>query len=247
MRCLNRLYEHAGDCDVCHMKLKPYKARARKLLGYLCPLHRSEKVFDKGGVCPFCGLALKEHYDGPPPPKAKWNSLQPWATLEGKTAVFYRPYDVRVVGIESLLRGAGPLRGRRLSVRLPSRGLRRGDSAMVMPPQAYTRPVLASVEHIGRGGRVELRLSRPIPGADWASAEIRRQHAPDLAVPLTALVEGAGPPKVYVMHGEAFEPRTVTVKLRGESYATISGLEAGERIAASGVFWLDAEWRMEHP
>jgi hypothetical protein len=37
MRCLNRLYDRAGDCDVCHMKLKPYQAKPRKVIGYMCP------------------------------------------------------------------------------------------------------------------------------------------------------------------------------------------------------------------
>src|SRR4051812_31859349 len=53
MRCLNKLYDHDGECDVCHMRLKPYRPAPRKLLGYTCPLRLSPVVFDKGGPCPF--------------------------------------------------------------------------------------------------------------------------------------------------------------------------------------------------
>lgn len=250
MRCLNRLYEHAGDCDVCHMKLKPYSPKPRKVVGYMCPLHRSEKVFEQPGVCPYCGQALKEHLDGPPPPLPAHSGLRQWPLLEGKTAVYHRPYEVRAIGVESILRGAGRLKGLDLELRLPSeelRGLRPGASAMVTPPQGYSRPALATVKSVGPAGRVRLRLGRPLPGVDWAAAEIRLAHAPGLAVPLAALVEGQGPAKVFVMQGEAFEPRTVTVALRGESYALVKGLAAGETVAGAGVFWLDAQWRMEHP
>jgi hypothetical protein len=249
MRCLNRLYDHAGDCGVCHMKLKPYKPTPRKLIGYSCPLHRSEKIFEKGGVCPYCGLNLKEHYEGGPPPLPADSGLQQWPTLSGKTAVYYRPYQVREIGVERIVRAAGPLKGTRLSLRLPKeerQGLRMGSSAMVMPPQG-SRPVLASVEVLGPGEKAVLRLVRPLPGVEWATAEIRIESEPALAVPLQALLEKNGQVSVFIINGEFFEPRTVTVSTRGESYAVLEGVQVGEIVAGAGVFWLDAEWRMEHP
>lgn len=249
MRCLNRSYAKPGDCPVCHMALKPYEVKARKLKGYHCPLHRSEKVFDKGGACPFCGLALKELYEGGPPLLPAESGLRQWPLLEGKTAVYYRPYTVRPIGVERLLRGAGALKGTRLDLRLPAaqrQGLTKGISAMVSPPQGYARPVLASVDALGPGDAVRLRLVRPLDG-DWALAELRVAGPPTLAVPLPALLEQDGRSRVFVMQGEQFEPRTVTVTTRGESYAAVQGLAEGETVAGAGVFWLDAEWRMAHP
>jgi hypothetical protein len=118
---------------------------------------------------------------------------------------------------------------------------------MAMPPQGFSRPVLASVESVGADGQVRLRLARELEGIDWALAELRVQGPPQLAVPLAALIERDGAAKVYVMAGEHFEPRAVTVTARGESYAAVEGLAAGETVAGSGLFWLDAEWRLAHP
>jgi hypothetical protein len=250
MRCLNRVYDREGDCDVCHMKLKPYQAPIRKKLGYHCPLHRSDKIFDKGGPCPFCGLQLKELFDGPRPPQPASSGLRQWPLLNGKTAVYFRPYEVRKLRVERILRSAGPLLGRRLSLRLPkaeSRRLKPGGSAMVMPPQGFARPVQAEIESVDVSGRLILRLSRPLPGVKFALAELLVYGDEALAVPLEALSGDSGQEKVYVMHGEDFEPRAVTVTARGESYAAVSGLEAGETVAGAGVFWLEAHWRMEHP
>ncbi len=250
MRCLNRVYALEGECDVCHMKLKPYVTPKRKLMGYNCPLHRSDKIFEKGGACPFCGLQLKEAFDGPPHPHLAHAGLRQWPLLNGRTAVYFRPFEVRKIGIEKYLRGAGRLRGLRLSVRIPKtqqRGLKRGLSAMVMPPQGYSRPVLATIDGLGPGDQVTLRLTRPIVGSAWALTELRVTFAPALAVPLTALLEYDDKTHVFVMRGENFEPRAISVTARGESYAAITGLEAGEFVAGTGVFWLEADWRMEHP
>ncbi len=250
MRCLNRVYDQAGACGVCHMKLKPYNPAARKLMGYHCPLHRSEKIFERGGTCPFCGLKLKELYDGGRPPLPASAGLMQWPELNGKTAVYYRPYTVREIGVERLLRAAGRLQGRSLLLSLPKerrRGLKPGTSAMAMPPQGFARPVQAEVESLGPGDEVRLRLSRPIPGASWALAELRLAGPPELAVPLAALSRQDGQARVFVMDGESFQPRAVSVTAMGESYAAVEGLKAGEVVAGAGVFWLDAEWRMEHP
>lgn len=249
MRCLNKLYTHPGDCNVCHMDLKPYAESKRKLLGYHCPLHRSAKVFDKSGNCPFCGLQLKELYDGPPPPRIE-SDLQLWPLVDGKTAVYLRPFEVRKIGVESYVRAAGRLQGRRLSLRLDAaqrRGLKVGSSAMTMPAQGYARQVLATVTALGPGDVVTLQLVRPIPDVTWALAELRVASAPTLAVPLAALVESDGQARVFVRRDESYEPRAVTVTARGESYASVQGLSEGETVAGAGVFWLEAQWRMEHP
>lgn len=250
MRCLNRVYDAAGDCPVCHMKLKPYVAVKRTSLGYSCPLHRSKKVFDKGGLCPFCGLQLKEVFDGPPPPHGTASTLRLWPLVDGKTALYHRPYEVRKIAVDRLLRGAGRIRGLRMTMELSraqAAGLSRGDSAMVMPPQGFSRQIQAEVESVAPGGRTILRLSRPIPGASWGLAEIRGVWEPSLAVPLEALLESGGSTRVFVRHGETFEPREVSVTARGESLASVTGVGEGEVVAGSGVFWLEAEWRMGHP
>jgi hypothetical protein len=250
MRCLNKLYEHGGECDVCHMRLVPYQPKARKLLGYTCPLRLSPVVFDKGGRCPYCTLQLKETYDGPPPPKSFKGPRSPWPELEGRTAVYFRPYTVRPFGVERLLRAAGRLSGRRLALRLPPREaarLKKGGTAMIVPPQGYAHPVLAEVESLGAGGRVVLLAARALPGIEWVLAEVRVVDPPSLAVPLAALCEGGSRSRVFVKRGEAFEARDVTVTARGENFASVAGIADGEVVAGSGTFWLEAQWRMDHP
>lgn len=249
MRCLNRLYDKPGDCPVCHMKLKPFVPAQRKSLGFACPLRLSDKVFPQGGRCPFCTLALKEVFDGPPEPK-RASKVGLWPELEGKTALYLRPYVVRPLEAERLLRGAGRLRGDRLTLHLPAdqrQGLRRGASAMLMPPQGYAKPVLATVVALGPGDQVTLRSSRPMPGTDWATAEIRVISPTELMVPLEALAEDGPQARVFVQKGDAYEPRAVTVTARWERFASVRGVSEGETVAGAGVFWLEAQWRMDHP
>jgi len=228
----------------------PLQSQARKSLGFKCPLHRSDKVFDKPGLCPFCGLKLKEHVEGPAEGQAVGGLGPQWPVYDGRAAAYVRPFEVREMQVETLIRAAGPARGLRLDLEVPlaqQAGLRLGSSAMVMPPQGFARPIQAEIAALGPGSRVRLRLPRALPGTGWGLAELRAAGAPQLAVPLTALLEQGSQPKVYVLQDGGFAPRAVTITVRGENYAAVQGLNLGETVAGSGVFWLDAQWRMDHP
>jgi hypothetical protein len=212
MRCLGKVYDHPGECPVCHMKLVP--------------------VAQPQGAHP------------------KLLHINPWAELDGKTAVYFRPYSVQKLQADTLLRVAGRMRGTRLSAELPqgtARSLEPGMSVMIMPPQGYARPAFGSVVSVGPGDKAVIRSPRAFPGVDFALAEIRLPAAAGLAVPTEALLEGEGRPKVFVKRGEAYVPLAVSVTARGESYASVSGLAEGDVVAGSGVFWLEAQWRMDHP
>jgi hypothetical protein len=249
MRCLGKVYDHAGECVVCHMKLVPVEQPQGALLGYSCPLHYSQKIFDKPGKCPFCSLELKPVYSGAKPAALKHAHINPWEELEGKTAVYFRPYTVQKLQPDTLFRVAGRLRGTRLNAALPAgaaKRLKAGMSAMIMPPQGYSRPAFGSLESVGPGDKAVIRSPRAFPGVDYALAEIRVPAAPSLAVPTEAISESDGHATVFLKRGDAYIPWAVSVTARGESYASVSGLAEGDVVAGSGVFWLEAQWRMDH-
>lgn len=210
MRCLGKVYDHPGECPVCHMKLNLIsKVSAR--------------------VRPHASL---------------------WPMVEARTAIYFRPYTVKKVQVDRLLRVAGTLKGRTLRASLAPgqiQGLKAGSSAMVTPPQGYSRPMLASVTAIGPGGALTIRCPRAMPGTPYALAEIRLPGALAVAVPLEALSENGAEPRVFVKRGEGYVPQAVTVTFRGESFAAVSGLAEGETVAGAGVFWIESQWRMEHP
>ena len=118
---------------------------------------------------------------------------------------------------------------------------------MVMPPQGYSRPTLASVDSLGAGDLLSITCPRAMPGTPFALAEIRIPGALSVAVPLEALSEYGEGSRVFVKRGETFQPQSVTVTSRGEGFASVSGLAEGETVAGAGVFWLESQWRVDHP
>ena len=66
-------------------------------------------------------------------------------------------------------------------------------------------------------------------------------------MPQEALSEDGQEAHVFVKGAGGFAPQPVKVLSRGESFVALSGLKAGDVVAASGVFWLEAQWRMDHP
>jgi hypothetical protein len=215
MRCLRKVYDHAGKCPVCHMDLvKIDRVQARPA-----------------------------HFD-------------PWQKIGGRSAVYFRPYEVRKVQVDRLLRVAGSLSNdhRHLEARLPvgETAPKRGSSVMLMPALGYMRPILGTVERLGKDGRIGIKASRAMDGFDQVSAEIRLPGPLVLAVPLEALQENADLQQVFVRTGsgagEAYAPRNVRLGQRGERFAEVlGGLAEGDVIAGSGLFWLEAQWRMDHP
>ena len=250
MRCLGKVYDHPGKCPVCHMELKAVEEHANKVLGYTCPLHYSAKLFDQGGRCPFCSLQLKPVYAEAAPALGA-QVFEPWPKVDGRTAIAFRPYTVAKVQIDRILRVSGRLSrgGRHFVAKLPlgEAAALPGASAMLMPPLGYMRPVFAVVV-AGPAGTVTVETSRPLPGFDFANAEIRIAGPLAMAVPLEAVDETGKLPAVYVRAGAGYEPRTIQLGQKGESFYEIkSGLKIGDEVAGSGVFWLASQWRMDHP
>jgi multidrug efflux pump subunit AcrA (membrane-fusion protein) len=99
-----------------------------------------------------------------------------------------------------------------------------------------------------RGREARVRVERPIPGGGPVLGELVAVKPVRLALPLTALWESGGRAYVFRLEGDAYVPRRVKLKARGEHYVEIQeGLAESDRVAASGLFWLEAEWRMRHP
>ena len=143
MRCLNKTYDHAGKCPVCHMDLIPFDVPKLKIVGYKCPLHYSQKIFDQPGRCPFCSLELKPIYanDGAPLP-TQHAHVSLWDDIDGRTAIYYRPYTVQMVQADRIVRAAGKLSpdGNSLSLHIPAEDhneIRAGASAMIQPASGY--------------------------------------------------------------------------------------------------------------
>jgi hypothetical protein len=255
MRCLHKTYDHPGTCPVCHMKLIPVDAPPGKLLGYTCPLHYSTVVFDKPGRCPFCSLQLKPIYEGGQRETKHFN-IAAWPSVGNRMAVYFRPYEVRKVQVDQLLRVAGPISKdhRHLVAKLPVGAPvpRAGATAMLMPALGYAKPALGEVQSVGPGRTLVLKVPNAIEGFDEVTAEIRLPGPLVMAVPVEAVQQEGKVTRVYVQSGsgaeETFEPRVVRLGQRGEDFVEVQGgLALGETVAGSGVFWLEAQWRMDHP
>jgi hypothetical protein len=232
-----------------HWRGKPVTAVAEHRV---CPMRCLHKTYDNPGKCPVCHMDLVRVDRG----QARPPHFDPWQKVGGRSAVYFRPYEVRKVQIDRLLRVAGSLSKdhRHLEARLPvgEEAPKRGTSAMLMPALGYMRPVLGSVERVGQDGRLRIKASRALDGFDQVSAEIRLPGPLVLAVPLEAVQENETSQQVFVRMGsgpgEAYAPRVVRLGQRGERFAEVlSGLTEGDVIAGSGLFWLEAQWRMDHP
>lgn len=285
MRCLNKVYDHPGDCPVCHMKLVPLAARsaapaaptpeaapaeangggagqfsahghgkkaaeAPKPLGYRCPLRYSQTRFDAPGRCPFCTLPLKPYYaPGQAPPRAV-SQRAPWPDVAGRTAVYFRPYVVRPVAVDRTLRLAGTVSADRWHLRAP---LPAGEPApprhalAMLTPGGGGRPVLAELMGVS-GGSLDLKASRKLDGVAFATAELQLAGPTVLAVPVEAVLESEGQAHVYRQKGDGFEPVALKLGRRGERFVEVlDGLKDGDLIAGAGVFWVEAQWRLDHP
>ncbi len=216
---------------------------------YVCPMRCLGKTYDHPGKCPVCHMELKAiGKEAPQDPRIR----DLWPRVAGKTAVYFRPYTVQKIKVDRLLRVAGKLdrNGLDLRLKLPfgdNSDLKKGASAMVMPPLGYARPVLATVVSKGADSTVALRLAHTLPGGTDVLAEIRVSGPEVLALPNEALCESQGDVQVFKESGQGYVPHSVSVGLRGERFVeVIDGLKEGDQVASSGVFWLQAQWRMDH-
>lgn len=272
MRCLNKVYDHGGKCPVCHMDLQPLaqpavsapapragfsahghgrpSGAAPKPLGYRCPLRYSTQRFDGPGRCPYCTLPLKPYYAPGEEPQKALSQRSPWPELGGKSAVYFRPYRVSRAAIDGILRLAGRVSAdrRRLLAPLPVGEVVPPKGSLAMLSAAGGgRPLLCSVEGT-QGGQVSLRASRRLEDFEQATVEVRLAGASALSVPVEAVRESEGRAWVFRQNGESFEPVTVALGRRGERLIEVKqGLAEGDVVAGSGVFWVEAQWRLDHP
>jgi Cu(I)/Ag(I) efflux system membrane fusion protein len=98
--------------------------------------------------------------------------------------------------------------------------------------------------------RVRCTLRNPgniMKPAMFASVDLKVDMGRRLAVPETAVMDTGERQVVYVDRGEGlFEPRQVSTGIRtGGMSEVLSGLKAGERIAASALFLIDSEAQLE--
>lgn len=110
---------------------------------------------------------------------------------------------------------------------------------------AYLYPAL---DDKTRTAKVRLEFPNPDlllkPGM-FATVEMKAELAPSaLLVPDSAILRSGEKNTVFIaLEGGRFEPRTVTIGVRGEGgqYEVLKGLAEGERVVTSGQFMLDSE------
>jgi hypothetical protein len=250
MRCLHKTYDAPGECPVCHMKLVPVElpvAGAAKAKGWVCPLHYSRQVFDQPGQCPFCHLQLKPQ-DESDFTAQRTELRELWPSVGDRTALYLREAQAGPVLLQQIVRAAGTLgaHGTELKARVdPSdqRLVRVGQTAMLSPAAGMIRAVPGTVKSVA-GGWVRIQAWRAVPETRFATVEIMTSRPVPEGVPAEALWEDQGRFWVFRRQGEGFEPRRVQVGQRGDAFAEIlGGLAPGDQVAASGVFWLESEWR----
>ena len=79
----------------------------------------------------------------------------------------------------------------------------------------------------------------------YGNAIFELPGATTLTVPRDAVVDTGRQQHVFVATGDRFEPRPVTLGVQlADRVEILSGLTAGERIVAAGVFLLDSESRL---
>ena len=96
--------------------------------------------------------------------------------------------------------------------------------------------------------RVRLTVANPRgmlrPGL-YGTAAFELAGPPTITVPRDAVVDTGRQQHVFVAVGDRFEPRPVTLGMQlADRVEVRSGLNAGERIVAAGVFLLDSESRL---
>lgn len=134
-------------------------------------------------------------------------------------------------------------------------GIRIGTRALVDVPASGRPPFQARVEFVyptltDRTRTLRVRFSASNPGGGlrpglYGTAAFESVGPPVLTVPRDAVVDTGAEQHVFVAVGDRFEPRPVVLGVQLADRVEIrSGLEAGERIVAAGVFLLDSESRL---
>ncbi len=112
--------------------------------------------------------------------------------------------------------------------------------------------VLHELDMATRSGKVRIEIDNPlhkIKHEMYADVEIETGagEKPRIAVPNSAIIDSGNRQVVLVARGEGrFEPRPVTLGLRGEEYTEIKkGVAAGEEVVVSANFLIDAESNLQ--
>jgi hypothetical protein len=137
--------------------------------------------------------------------------------------------------------------------------IRVGQAARISLPylggqarQARVTYILPQIDPQTRTLKVRLEADNPetlLKPEMFVDVEFRVPLAAALSVPAGAVLDTGLSKTVFVAQGNGvFEPRKVETGRRlGERIEILSGLRAGERVAASGAFLLDSESQMKAP
>ncbi len=134
-------------------------------------------------------------------------------------------------------------------------GIRVGATAHLDFPASGRQPFPARVDFLyptltDRTRTLRVRFSAANPGGGlrpglYGTAVFESTGQPVITVPRDAVVDTGVQQHVFVATGDRFEPRAVTLGVQSADRVEVrSGLEAGERIVAAGVFLLDSESRL---
>ena len=133
--------------------------------------------------------------------------------------------------------------------------VRVGATAQLDFPASGRAPFDARVEFLyptlterTRTLRVRLSVANPSgtlrPGL-YGTAAFESTGAPTITIPRDAVVDTGRQQHVFVVIGDRFEPRPVTLGVQlADRVAVRAGLKEGERIVSAGVFLLDSESRL---
>ena len=134
-------------------------------------------------------------------------------------------------------------------------GIRVGATAQLDFPASGRPPFAARVDFLyptltDRTRTLRVRFSAANPGGGlrpglYGTAAFETTGPSVITVPRDAVVDTGVQQHVFVATGDRFEPRAVTLGVQLADRVEIrSGLDAGERIVAAGVFLLDSESRL---
>lgn len=133
--------------------------------------------------------------------------------------------------------------------------VRTGSTAQLDFPASGRTPFAARVDFLyptlterTRTLRVRLSVANPKgtlrPGL-YGTASFESTGAPTITIPRDAVVDTGRQQHVFVVVGDRFEPRPITLGVQlAERVEVRSGLQEGERIVSAGVFLLDSESRL---
>jgi Cu(I)/Ag(I) efflux system membrane fusion protein len=134
-------------------------------------------------------------------------------------------------------------------------GIRVGATAQLDFPASGRPPFAARVDFLyptltDRTRTLRVRFSAANSGGGlrpglYGTAAFEATGQPVITVPRDAVVDTGVQQHVFVATEDRFEPRAVTLGVQlADRVEILSGLEAGERIVAAGVFLLDSESRL---